>query len=938
MRIFRATTLFLLAGAAPALAGTKPLYQPAPAWVVPAPLDPASVPDGSNPILIFDQQQRLADGQVWSYVDSANRVTSEQALANAGTVSLQWQPDDGDLIVHRIAIVRGGQTIDLLTDPEPLTILRRERGLEQLSIDGILTATMPVKGLQVGDVLRVTYSVTHSDPVLKGALQSTALLLADPARADFARVRVLWKPSTDLHWKLLAKTGEPRLTTVGDYRELNVPLPIPKQPDLPGDAPPRFRPLPLLEVSTFKDWADVSRVMAPLYDTSGLITPGSPLAAEVARIKAASSDPKVRAALALRTVQSEVRYLFKGLDHGNYVPQPPEKTWSVRYGDCKAKTLLLLALLHDLDITAEPVMANLQFGDHVPRRLPAALAFNHVLVAATIAGQTYWLDGTAAGTRLADLGDTPDLRNVLPVRAAGAALLAVRTHANARPNFEVAEDIDQSAGIGIVAPFKATITVRGGLADAINTSAAAVSADKRKEMIDGVVTKVARPALIISRDIKYDVDSATVVIHAAGLTGGDWNREDQRFQWMLDRSVENIKFDGDRGRPEWRDIPVATAGVQGAVLSVTLHLPADGKGFALDGDQTLPARLAGATVAREASLAGATVTLRDRVDETAVEIAPADIAATRAAIALAQSRRLKVVAPRDYPRRAVVIRAAAAAGRFKPIEAAFAQAIADATEKTPAYLERANFRSNIYDRKGAIADLDVAIATRPDANTYLRRAYLLWATRNDQHALADAKAAFALDPGSNDVVESLAQYQSNTGQRDAALQLLDSRISAGGQDKSRLLAAKADVLARAGDADGALAAIDAAIAGKPGDAGLLNARCWIKGTLGVKLDTALKDCTKSIELGDSAAAALDSRAMVYFKLGRLDDALVDLDAVLDLVPELSASLYMRGIVEERQGKAAAAAADLDAARFASPRIDEDYARYGVKPGAPAKAG
>jgi hypothetical protein len=69
---------------------------------------------------------------------------------------------------------------------------------------------------------------------------------------------------------------------------------------------------------------------------------------------------------------------------------------------------------------------------------------------------------------------------------------------------------------------------------------------------------------------------------------------------------------------------------------------------------------------------------------------------------------------------------------------------------------------------------------------------------------------------------------------------------------------------------------------------------------------------------------------VYFKLGRLDDALIDIDAALDQAPELAASRFMRGVIAQRQGRAAEAADDLAAARFASPRIDEQYARYGVK--------
>ena len=138
------------------------------------------------------------------------------------------------------------------------------------------------------------------------------------------------------------------------------------------------------------------------------------------------------------------------------------------------------------------------------------------------------------------------------------------------------------------------------------------------------------------------------------------------------------------------------------------------------------------------------------------------------------------------------------------------------------------------------------------------------------------------------------------------------------------------MLARLGDKDGALAAIDDAIESSPGNPSLLNMRCWLKGTLNVGLDTALKDCTQSIELGSSSVSALDSRAMVYFRMNRFDEALTDLDAALDQNPGLAASLFMRGVIHKRQGNKTGAD-DLAAARMISPQIDGDYARYGIVP-------
>ena len=727
MRLAVYACLGLLLTTTSAIGGSKPLYRPAPAWVLPAPMpDPAKADTG--PLVIFDQQQRLANGQVWAYVDGATRITSEQALTQNGTVSVQWQPDEGDLIVHRIAIQRGQQQINLLADPEPLTVLRRERGLEALAIDGVLTATMPVKGLQIGDILRVSYSVTRADPALKGNMQSLAALIPDQTQVGFARARILWPVGQDVRWKLLAKANATSLTTIGGDRQLTVALPLPKPPELPADAPARFQPVAVLELSTFRDWTDVSRTMAPLFRP---VPPaaGSPLATEIARLKAAAPDQRTRAALALQSVQGNVRYLFNGLDHGNYVPQPPETTWAVRYGDCKAKTVLLLTMLDALGVPAEPVLANLQAGDLIPSRLPSASAFNHILVRATIDGQVYWMDGTGGGARLADLADTPNLRHVLPLRAGGAGLMPVATHPNARPNVSIAIDIDQTAGIGLPAPVTLDVTLRGPLVEALKTANAQLTGDKRKEVIDKFVGGLGLRVLATRRDVTFDAADGSARIRVVGLTELGWQREDQRYATSLDGLTQAIRFDGDRGRPEWRAIPVATPGVESRLARRAVRLPQGVGDFTLEGDRTLPSHLAGYTVHRTAELANNVVTVEDRIDATAAEVAPADIPDVRAKLALARSRTLKVTAPRDYPARWRMIEAAGRAGKLKPIEAAFTAAIADAPEKPPAYLNRALFRRGVYDRKGALADLDIVVAQRPTVPALLLRAQILWSLR-----------------------------------------------------------------------------------------------------------------------------------------------------------------------------------------------------------------
>ena len=106
----------LLAGisylaATPAWAGEDVLYGPPATWVVPA--DIAAARAANRPIVLLDRQVRMENGTVNGFSDVALRIDSPETLTAVGTPKLSWQPDKGDLTVHRLEILRGSEVIDL---------------------------------------------------------------------------------------------------------------------------------------------------------------------------------------------------------------------------------------------------------------------------------------------------------------------------------------------------------------------------------------------------------------------------------------------------------------------------------------------------------------------------------------------------------------------------------------------------------------------------------------------------------------------------------------------------------------------------------------------------------------------------------------------------------------------------------------------------------
>lgn len=921
-----------LASTAPAWAGDKPLYQPAPGWVVPAAMpDPAKQTDSSPALVVYDQQQRVSGGLVWAYVERATRAISPQTLMEMGTVQLAWQPDSGDLIVHRAEILRGTERIDLVAQGQKFEVLRREEQLEQLMVNGTLTATLAVEGLRVGDILRVAYSTTDRDKTLKGNAQTGISLIAAPVRAGFARARLSWPEGEKLVWRYHAEGAQPKPIRRGGFEEIEVALPLAKPAELPADAPIRFRKLWMIEATSFADWQAVSRTMAPLYATNGLITADSALAAEVAKIAAKSADPRTRAALALRLVQDEVRYFYRGLDGGHYTPQTPADTWSRRYGDCKAKTLLLMALLKQLGIESEAVLVNSSQGDVVPIRLPSAGAFDHVVVRATIGGKPIWLDGTGAGARLADLDDVPPFRNVLPLRDQGAPIEVLPMRIPARPTMDTLIEFDQRAGVNLPAPVKLTFVLRGQMAEMMRVASAQADKERLNGAAQAMANQVLGDVLIGGRSISYDADSATATIIANGIISSPWRKREGRYRMRLDRFVSQFEFAPERSRAAWKDIPIVTAPEPfSVVVRQRVRLPDDGADFTLEGDRSFAGPLAGTSVTRSVSLSDGMIVADDGLHNNAGEIAAADLGATRAQVALAKRRLLEAVAPaKVQPRWKIALTAKKA--RFTPILDAFAKAIEhdDEPDAVLGYLNRAAFFIGIYDHKSAIADMDKAILKQPSADHYFRRGWLHHVLGDAKSARADAEAGLALDSESNYGINLLATIRSEAGERDAAVAMLDERIEAGGKDKFEFQMAKAMALGEAGEIDEGAALYDEVIAANPSNPVALNSRCWFRGTMKVALDGALKDCTKAIELAENPAAYLDSRAMVYFRLERMDEALADLEAALETSPELSSSLYLRGVIRKRRGDAAGAAEDLAAARLISPQIEKRFGRWGI---------
>ncbi|SMQ60539.1 Transglutaminase-like superfamily protein [Altererythrobacter xiamenensis] len=505
-------------------------FGPAPQWAVQS--EAVDTPDNASGILHIRRQDTIVhlndDGQFF-YQEQMVRILRPQAL-QAGNVAIAWNPAAGAPVVHTIAIHRDGETINVL-DKAEFEILRREDQLEVAMLDGLLTAVMRVPDLRVGDDLEVGFTVPSHDPTLRE--RNSGLLFLSPSPPS-GRIQLA------LTW---ADGHEPGTRMTADFEEIaersdkSIRL-LFDDPDTispPADAPPRYSWMRVLEYSDFKSWSDISQIFAPLFEKASTLDTNSPVRGEAKRIAGRNESKLAQAQAALELVQQQVRYIYVGLNGGNLTPASADETWDRRYGDCKGKTVLLMALLHELGIESEAVLVNNAGSDDgLDSRLPSPGMFDHVVVRAKIDGDTYWLDGTLPDVVEARTSPFMPYRWALPLSPEGAELTRLSAPLIGLPREMGLMEIDARAGFDQPARMVQT-TVRRGLEGLVEymqfslLSAEQLTASLRDAYVGG-----GHWDEIDDVEYRYDRKTQASILKVTGVGPVDWDHNGgERYDMTL---------------------------------------------------------------------------------------------------------------------------------------------------------------------------------------------------------------------------------------------------------------------------------------------------------------------------------------------------------------------------------------------------------------------
>jgi tetratricopeptide (TPR) repeat protein len=754
--------------------------------------------------------------------------------------------------------------------------------------EGILTANIQPEGLQVGDIVEVALTTEHRDPVMKDHVEA---MLADfnSANLNQGHVRVQW-PAT-LPIKLKATTGLPafQVKKAGDRKEIEFSVSQIQPLVAPKGAPPRFAVGRLLDLTDFNGWSDLAELMSPYYQTASVIPPSGPLREEVEKIRASKTTDLDRAEAALSLVQDRIRYVALFMGQGGYMPAQAEQTWSRRFGDCKAKTALLLGILRELRIDAVPVLVNTNGGDGFDSRLPSARLFDHVLVLARVAGKEYWLDGTRSGDRRLQNISVPLFRWGLPL-VKGAKLTPIMPAVADRPTAEFAVRIDAREGVKLPAPTKVDMVFRGSDAVDLNNLFGSATPQQRNEALRALFNKKVDDFDVESSSMAFDEATGEFRLHGEGKSKIDWDND------YYYSHASNLGFDPDFKRAAGTtapDAPIVTNYPEYSKATETILLP---PGFSKNAEpiKDLSETIAGVEYRRTASFANDVFTVEASERAIVPEVSYQSALADKPRLEKLSDNWLSIRIPGNY------------VGTEKELAQLASEKLTE-----PDDLNRRGYRLlEAWKFDEAIADFTAALAKEPDNALSLASRGIAYVWKKDyDKARRDLDAAEKRDPKQAVIFRAKGLMAQQTDSLPDAIAAYTTALQLEPKN-SFSLGHRAEAFRASGDDVRALADSEAALKLEPNWGGLHLLRANIFMGQG-KEDLAGQEADELRKSKSRSSFDLVAAANIYARVNRQKDSDDTYVEALAIKPE--PFIYLNRALNRPRSDKAGRNADLDLA-------------------------
>jgi tetratricopeptide (TPR) repeat protein len=359
------------------------------------------VPSDVGFVILLDEAHYSfeADGKSHTTQRHMFRIVDDSAIEGLGTIEVPWAPWYNDRPTVQARVVSKDGTVHTL-DAKAITEAPSREDLDIFSDNRVLGAPLP--GVAVGSVIEYVIDFNGNNPI-GDAGASDMFLFGGYAPTQRSRM-IIDGPSslepklvnkTDLQAKTEEKNGR-RVMTFESGR-------IEGRKDFEGFLPFDVVPLPYIAFSTGSSWRNLATRYSAIIDKQ---IAGNDLKKFTHDAIGNATGRREIIARSLAAVEKNVRYAGVEVGESSIIPRPPLTVLGNKYGDCKDKATLLVAMLRESGIAAHVALLRAGVDFDVHSELPGMGRFNHAIVRvdATAKEPAMWVDPT---DDFAHAGDLP---------------------------------------------------------------------------------------------------------------------------------------------------------------------------------------------------------------------------------------------------------------------------------------------------------------------------------------------------------------------------------------------------------------------------------------------------------------------------------------------------------------------------------------------------
>lgn len=348
-------------------------------------------------ILLSDEADYVvdADGNISIREHTMYYVVEEAGVESVSEVRAAWQPWHEDRPTIDARVVTAGGTAHPLDAASVVEVPAGDQG-DIFSDSRVLRAPLPA--VAVGSIVEYVIH-RHARSVIPGAGTTTAFWFGGYGPVEHTRVTIdaplALAPRIVDRSKITPRVEERdgRRRTIYEKERIEGTREFDSY--VPYDTAVR----PYVALSTGQSWQHIATSYAAIVDKQ---IADAELQSIVRNAIGKSTDRKEIVAKLLAAIQKDVRYAGIEIGEGSIVPRTPKQVLANRYGDCKDKASLLVAMLRIAGIPAHVALLNAGTGLDTPADLPALGHFNHAITVAD-GEPAIWVDPTDVFARPGEL-------------------------------------------------------------------------------------------------------------------------------------------------------------------------------------------------------------------------------------------------------------------------------------------------------------------------------------------------------------------------------------------------------------------------------------------------------------------------------------------------------------------------------------------------------